>query len=338
MDGTGTIEHINHSFETIYGYSKEDLVGKYFDILFTEEDRKKGLPELEVATALEHGTALDDNYIVHKSGKHIWVSGESIHTSNAKGKSFLIKIIHNIEEKKALEDKLKERNDELKMIINDRNNFIYAASHDLIVPINNIEGLSKHLAILCKDDSQSLFILNMMTESIDRFRKTLITLSAIGNLEEEAKMNVSDIDMKQLFEEIISDLQPDIIAQKGIVNHDFSEVPIISFSLKNLRSILLNLISNSLKYAHPDRVPNIFVKTQRLNGFVLLSVKDNGIGIKEEDKEMVFQMYKRALKSEAHGTGVGLALLKRIVDNVGGKVEVESEPDHGSIFKIYLKQ
>jgi signal transduction histidine kinase len=103
-----------------------------------------------------------------------------------------------------------------------------------------------------------------------------------------------------------------------------------------LRSILYNLLSNGLKYRSPHRQPEIRISAKKAEGdYLLLSVQDNGLGIKGKHKEQVFSMFKR-LHNHADGTGVGLYIVKRIVENAGGTVEVESEVDKGLEFRLYL--
>src|SRR5690606_33431645 len=97
-----------------------------------------------------------------------------------------------------------------------------------------------------------------------------------------------------------------------------------------------NLISNAVKYRSPHRKLLIHVETKPIKEeYVLLSVQDNGIGIKEEDKDKVFRMYQR-LNNDSKGTGVGMAIVKRIVDNAGGKIELKSKVEEGSTFEIYF--
>jgi signal transduction histidine kinase len=108
------------------------------------------------------------------------------------------------------------------------------------------------------------------------------------------------------------------------------------FPRKNIRSILQNLISNAIKYRSPDRDPIIKIRTEKINDYILLQISDNGMGIKEEDKFKVLEMYHR-LHGNIEGTGVGLGIVGKIVNNNGGKIEIESELGKGSTFRIYLK-
>lgn len=114
LDLAGNIQDINIGFQKSFGYSPESLIGRNFIILFTEEDIGKGLPEKELKEVLETGSANDNNYLVHEDGSHIWVNGESIYMKDESGWEYIVKIIHNLQETKILEQKLKEINHEQK--------------------------------------------------------------------------------------------------------------------------------------------------------------------------------------------------------------------------------
>ena len=116
------------------------------------------------------------------------------------------------------------------------------------------------------------------------------------------------------------------------------DIPVsqITFSRRKLRSIIYNLVSNSIKYRSPDRKPEILVSTKEEKGFFIISVKDNGMGIAPGNLEAIFSKYFR-VQNDIEGSGVGLYLVNEIVKNAGGKITVESEPGKGTTFFVYLK-
>src|SRR5690606_20603595 len=134
-----------------------------------------------------------------------------------------------------------------------------------------------------------------------------------------------------VYNEVLKDLELEIATSGAELSADFSRLPGIKYSKKNVRSLLQNLVSNALNYRHPDRKPIIYVHTEPLEeGTVLLTVEDNGLGIREDEKERIFEMYTR-FHTHVEGTGVGLGIVKKIVYNDGGKIEVESQPGVGSV-------
>ncbi len=112
-------------------------------------------------------------------------------------------------------------------------------------------------------------------------------------------------------------------------------VPVVPFSKKNLRSVLLNLLSNAVKYRSPDRTLEVTLSTEQTDGFVVLSVRDNGLGM-GENKHEIFSKFKR-IHHHVEGSGIGLYLIKRMITSAGGDIEVESELGKGSVFKVYFK-
>ena len=103
MDITGTIIDINEAFHLRFGYEKKDLAGKNFSILFTEQDREINKPERELQNVLTEGSGNDENYLIHKDGNKVWVTGESVYIQNTKEEAYVVKIVHNIHAQKQLE-------------------------------------------------------------------------------------------------------------------------------------------------------------------------------------------------------------------------------------------
>ncbi|MEO6845562.1 MAG: ATP-binding protein, partial [Ginsengibacter sp.] len=110
----------------------------------------------------------------------------------------------------------------------------------------------------------------------------------------------------------------------------------ITFSRRKLRTIIYNLINNAIKFKSEERQPKIVVSTNKEGDFIVISVKDNGIGIAENNLEAIFSKYYR-LENAIEGSGIGLYLVKEIVSNAGGKVLVKSQLDKGSEFQVFLK-
>ena len=221
--------------------------------------------------------------------------------------------------------------------------FIYAVSHDLKVPLANMEGLTQHLietsdelmAAAGKDNQEQKKIAELLNQSINTMRNIINDLAEIAKIEGNYQEKLETIRFHDLIQEVQWTLQDKIQATQAQIHLDIQESA-IEFSRKNLRSILFNFLSNALKYKSPARVPEIRIRTEEKNGFVLLSVRDNGLGITPEKKELLFTRFTR-LETEVEGTGIGLYLVKRIIENAGGEVWVESKLGEGSEFIVSLK-
>jgi PAS domain S-box-containing protein len=250
-----------------------------------------------------------------------------------------------IEANLGLERKIKQRteellykNEQLSKINSDLDNFIYTASHDLKAPISNIDGLVRTLSEIIPDDQKDIKnIIDMINICIRRFQGTITDLTDITKAQKNLDEENEEVDYIGICEEIKSSLQNMIIESGANIYLDFKSCERIKFSRKNLRSILYNLISNAIKYRSPERKPEIYIRTEStIDDYILLSVSDNGLGFDESNKEKAFSMFKR-LHDHVEGSGVGLYIVKKIIENNGGKIDVESEVDKGSRFKIYFK-
>jgi two-component system phosphate regulon sensor histidine kinase PhoR len=221
--------------------------------------------------------------------------------------------------------------------------FIYSVSHDLKAPLANIEGLIMRLVTTSArlgekkdmDIKQQQVIAGMLDTSVQTMRNIIDELTEIARIEGNYKELVEVVNFENILKEVDLIVRDKVSESKAVISLDIQEAE-IEFSRKNLRSIIYNLLSNAIKYKSPDRTPEIEVKTVRENEYVRLSVKDNGLGIAEDKKDQVFEQFTR-IEKHGEGTGIGLYLVKRIVENAGGKIVLESKLGEGSEFIVYLK-
>jgi two-component system CheB/CheR fusion protein len=255
---------------------------------------------------------------------------------NSKKANGAIVSFYDITELKKLLKELNIKNESLRRINDDLNNFVYGASHDLNAPLLNIETV---MGILNKKlDTSNPDVVNlseMMNTALINFKEVIKELGKVGALEAETMEEANLESFEVIFKEIEESISERIKLADAKITTDFG-VKDVRFSKKNLRSILLNLTTNAIKFHSPDRLPEISIATKKTDGFVMLTVTDNGMGIKKERLDFVFKMYKR-ISDDIEGQGVGLYLVKKIINASGGKIEVESEIGKGSTFKIYFK-
>ncbi|MGV3639181.1 MAG: PAS domain-containing protein [Adhaeribacter sp.] len=222
----------------------------------------------------------------------------------------------------------------------DLDNFIYTASHDLKAPISNIERLLSELLLEippeCLEGSEVKKLTAMMQGAVDHFKKTISILTEISKLQKSDHPDSSQVNLQQLMEEVTFDLQHLIKETQARVDLELENAGAVSFSEKNLRSIVYNLVSNALKYRHPQRPARVQVSWTQQAGWLVLRVRDNGLGLSQQNQEKLFTMFRR-FHDHVEGSGVGLYMVKRIVDNAGGKIEVDSREGEGTTFTVYLK-
>jgi PAS domain S-box-containing protein len=221
---------------------------------------------------------------------------------------------------------------------NDLDNFIYTASHDLKAPIANIEGLLTALELeLPKVDrvGDVPTMLKLMQSAVERFKRTIAHLTDLTRLQKEHDQPPHQVALDPLIEEVRLDLTPLILETQARVVVDVQACRTISFSEKNLRSIVYNLLSNALKYCHPERQPEVRISCRSQGSYLVLEVQDNGLGLDLARERQLFAMFQR-LHTHVEGSGIGLYMVKKIIDNAGGRIEVQSQLGQGSTFSVYF--
>ncbi len=349
-DTQGIIAAWNKGAERLKGYTEEEAVGQFYGMLHPDEYQQAGVPEQELQLALQNGSYDVEDWRKRKDGSLFWATVTLTPIFSAEGQHVgYTKITGDITKQKELQDKLAERqqhalelkNNELQKTNQDLDNFVYTASHDLRSPITNIEAL---MSLLKQElmESGSLTadadeILQRVLDSVKRFKQTLEDLTEIGKLQSDTNEDLSEdiLIFKEVYDDIIADLSYQADLNACFMETDF-KVHQLKFSKKNLRSILYNLISNAVKFKAPERDCIIKIDTRLEEPFVVLSVKDNGLGMNERQQEQLFTVFKR-FHDHVEGSGIGLYMVKRMVENAGGRIEVESEEGTGTDFRIYFK-
>ncbi|MDO7854766.1 PAS domain-containing sensor histidine kinase [Hymenobacter convexus] len=245
------------------------------------------------------------------------------------------------EEMLVANEELRDTNDRLSHTNVDLDTFVYTASHDLKAPIANIEGLllalDEQLPEPVRQDADVTHLLGLMRGSVDRFQRTLVHLTDVSKLQQAHAEPAETVDLAALVEAVRLDLAPALAATHGQLVIDVADCPTVRFSPKNLRSIVYNLLSNAIKYHSPARPLRVLLRATCPPGQMRLEVQDNGLGLSDAQQAKLFVMFRR-LHTHVEGTGVGLYMVKRMVENAGGTIEVDSQPDAGSTFRVLLPE
>ncbi|HEY8401018.1 MAG TPA: PAS domain S-box protein [Cytophagaceae bacterium] len=237
-----------------------------------------------------------------------------------------------------IEESLRINNEELIKTNNDLDNFVYIASHDLKVPLINMEVLFNLLKNEYKPDKEEFnIILYKVEQSIKRMKQTLIDITEVAKAQKNFKENIEQITFEDEVEQIKASIEEMIRMNNAQIYFDFSQCPTINYSRLNLKSILYNFITNAIKYRSMERTPEIFIQTEQKDNFILLTIRDNGLGIDlERNGDKLFGLFKR-FHDHVEGSGIGLYIIKKIVENNEGWIDVESKLGTGTTFKVYLK-
>ncbi|SFG68591.1 CHASE domain-containing protein [Pontibacter chinhatensis] len=292
----------------------------------------------EVPTAIERG---GDGELVHGYFNLVYQPLVDANGTVEAVLIFAVEVTELVNARKALlhtNEELSGKNDELQRINNDLDNFVYTASHDLKSPIANMEGLVTLLRDILqgKLEAEDMQVLDMVQSSINKLKGTIADLAEITKVQKELQSAAEPLSFESMLQDIGADLEEPMKETGAVLKTDL-QVGSIVYARKNLRSIIYNLVSNAIKYKSPDRPPVINLKTYEQGEYVVLEVQDNGLGIKKEQQHKLFTMFKR-LHTHVEGTGIGLYIVKRIIENNGGRIEVDSVHGKGTTFKVYFKQ
>ncbi|QHT70303.1 PAS domain-containing protein [Rhodocytophaga rosea] len=330
----------NEGFKTMFGYSEvriEKGIESWYNRLHPEE-KERVIQGIDQVLNSGHKQWSDEYRFLRADGSYAFIFGRGYVLHNEYGIPYrMLGSFIDLTSQRKMQEELEVTNQNLLRINNDLDNFIYTASHDLKAPIINLEGLVKNLNKKLQTDNEELsFILDLMRTTIDKFKNTINDLTDISRIQKSDQDDIEWINLYELSEDIFVNIRDMIVGSGANIRLDFEECLQVKFSRKNLYSVLYNLLSNAVKYRSSERQLLVQVKSTKVDDFVLITVEDNGLGISEDNIPNLFNMFKR-FHDHVDGSGVGLYIVKRIIENAGGSIEVESQPDKGTIFKVFLK-
>ncbi|HSP11078.1 MAG TPA: PAS domain-containing protein [Salegentibacter sp.] len=213
----------------------------------------------------------------------------------------------------------------------------YALSHDIRQPISTITLIADGLLMAHEKNDSRQFKkwINTLKES-SKSLDAIVEDFTSGKVEEngESSENLS-LNIEEICHDILTALKGDIRAKKIKISTDL-EVKEITFPRSSLRSIFYNLIHNAVKFSDPNKTSEIKIGTEEVEGFVILCVQDNGLGIAVEDQRRVFKKSSR-LSEDIRGTGMGLYVVKKMIEDNEGRIKLVSEENEGSTFKVFFK-
>jgi len=353
----GVVENWNKGAEKIKGYLSSEIIGQNFSVFYTEEDRKNNLPKQLLDRATQNGRAVQEGWRVRKDGTLFWASVviTAVHNKLNEVIGFS-KVTHDLTQKKKASDNLKasameleQKNTDLAKMNKELQSFAYISSHDLQEPLRKIQTFSTMIMDKeyqnLSDDGKDRF--QRMQNAAKRMRaliEDLLTYSRASSNEKKFR----NTDLNKILEEVKEDLKEELEQKHAqIETTTLCRVNIIPFQF---RQMIYNLISNSLKFSNSSRSPYIKIRSEIASGAKLnnekllgdtvychITISDNGIGFEQQYNEKIFEVFQRLHTQEKYkGTGVGLAIVKKIVENHQGTITAKGEVDKGASFDIYF--
>lgn len=338
INSRGIIQSFNPSSSRIFGYKPEEVIGKNVKMLMPEPDQGRhdsyigNYHKTGIAKIIGIGREVEAK---RKDGS-IFPMELGISSFEINGERCFVGIIRDITERKLLESLRRSLLDKLIASNTELERFAYIASHDMQEPIRMVTNFSE---IIAKEygeqlDERGHEYLNLVIDSGKRMRDLVEDLLDYSRLDSEGIRTV-EFQGDESIDGALKNLQ-ELIREKG-ATVTYDSLPDLCANPIQFMRLLQNLIANAIKYQPPGNKPAIHVNGKESQDGWTISVKDNGLGIKPEFIEQIFQPFRRLHRWEViQGSGLGLSICKKIIENHGGRIWVESSPGQGSTFSFFI--
>ncbi len=333
----GQIVLLNQHAENMFGYETDELLNKPLEELVPHRFR-----ELHVQYRADYFNdpskrrvnGGNDLLCLRKDGSE-FAAEIGLTPIIEGGETFVLSAISDITQRKELQDDLRQSNEALTKSNIELQQFAYVASHDLQTPLRGIAGFAEILRSKYQgqlDETADRYMDKIVAASMRM--QTLINDLLVFSRVESSSAPLSSVDLNDTLADAKELLQAEITATGAAVTSD--ELPVVNGDASQLAQLLQNLIGNGLKY-RGDNTPEIHISAQRSGDLWTVAIRDNGIGIDKKHYDQIFEIFKRLhTQREYAGTGIGLAVCKRIVLRHGGRIWLESEPGKGTTFLFTL--
>jgi PAS domain S-box-containing protein len=350
LDKNGIIQNWNKGAEKIKGYKEAEIVGKSFEEFYLPADRANKLPINLLNLARETGKAIHEGWRKRKDGTAFWGSIvlTALHDDDNNVIGFS-KVTRDLTERKLTEDKLNEYLSQLEFQNKELEQFVYAASHDLKEPLRKIHFYSDYIA---NDQENQLSAksgdyLSRSMNAVERMKRLIEDLlsysRSTSNIESHKTVNLNEV-----VEEVVLLQKEELDGNHSKIEID--KLPVIRAVPFQIKQLIINLVNNAVKYKHPDRDLQIHIKHELVNAgdipeykvepgiqYHKISVIDNGVGFDTRYANKIFEIFQRLNNaSDASGSGIGLAICKKIVQNHKGFIHATGKPGKGANFSVYL--
>lgn len=341
LDSDGRVVGWSSGAEHIFGHSAEEMLGRTIHSLFTQDDQRRGIPELELRIAASSGRAEDDRWQMRKDGTRIWVSGSASSLRDERGELLgFVKETRDRTDVKGQLDDLEHRVEKLREADRRKDVFLGTLAHELRNPLSPLMGAARLIRMTAGEIPGVEEPLRIVERQVDFMRRLVDDLSDVTRISAgKIRLDVEELSVADLVARAIETCQP-LIGERGHALDVLlpSKPILVSGDPDRLHQILVNLINNSAKYTPPGG--RIWVKATVEGNEAVIRVQDNGEGISPELLPSIFDLFTQAhesSKQSAGGLGIGLALVKNLVSLHGGSIQVRSGGHgKGSEFTVRL--
>jgi PAS domain S-box-containing protein len=325
----------------IFGYETEEVIGEPFDLIFTEEDLKNGVPQREIETALKEGRATDNRWHIAKDKNLFYAYGLVFPLIGLDGEMLgYVKILRDLTDRKQSEDAIKKYVRDLEELNTHKESVLAILSHDLRSPLSAIIGTAKYL----KENFQKMKP-DAVQEMLDLlYKSSTDELDMLDYLVEWARIKYAadafspgKIKLTEYIDKVFETLNETASVNAINLHHEIEENISVFADGKMLISIIQNIVSNALK--HTEKGGTITVSAKIKDGKIIVQVRDTGVGMSEEIMNKLFTPQMKSLsetRKKNKGAGIGLLLVKGFLEKNGGEIWVESIEGEGSSFYFTL--
>lgn len=346
MDVDGTVVYWNQGAEILFGNTAKEMVGKPISSRVPLSGRPAS--DRLMQNLLAGQEFVGEWKSQRANGEEIWVDARVSPLTDENGViTGLLGLAYDASERKAveqerleinqrLEREVQERTSELRHALDELESFSYSVSHDLRAPLRALSGYSHILdedygSRLPDDAREMLKRINDRSTQLGQMIDGLLQISRMGRRE----MVLQNVDMASLVQDVLHDISGMVDGKRTQL--EIKEILPCQGDSALLRQVWANLISNAFKYSSRKENPCVTLASVRVGNAIIYSVSDNGIGFDSASSERIFEVFNRMHPREFEGTGIGLAVAKRIVDRHGGRIWAESKINEGATFYFELQ-
>lgn len=341
LDKAFNINSWNAGSKKIFGYEVDEVIGEPFELIFTDEDIKKGIPKREIETALKEGRATDNRWHIAKDKSLFYAFGLVFPLISIDGVMIgYVKILQDLTYRKQSEDSIKKYVKELEDLNTHKESVMAILSHDLRSPLSSIIGTAKYL----KENFQEMKP-DVVQEMLDLlYKSSTDELDMLDYLVEWARIKYASevfsptkIKLTEFIDKVFETLKESASINTINLHHEIQENTSVFADRKMLISIIQNIVSNAIKHTKKGGAISVSAKTKADK--IIIRVKDTGIGMSKEIIETLFTPQMKTLsetRKQDKGAGIGLLLVKGFLEKNGGEIWVESIVGEGSSFYFTL--
>ncbi|MBP6180629.1 PAS domain S-box protein [Flavobacterium sp.] len=331
------IIYVNPAFSIMSGYKSDEVIGKTPNLFKGPNSDKQEYKKL--ITALKNKEeCLIETISYKKTKEEYWVRFSMIPIYNSENElSHWISIQRDVSIEKKQEKEKEQLIRELTQNNKDLKQFSYITSHNLRAPLSNLTGLLNLMEDIPIENQELEEILSGFNKSTHLLNDTINDLVKVIIIKDNPSIQKEAVFLNEIFENVFNQLSFQIELYNPIIKLNFEKVSVLNTNKAYIESIMLNLLTNAIKYRSENRKLKITINANEVDDIVYLTFKDNGIGIDlERNRDKVFGLYQR-FHNYPDSKGLGLYLVKSQIETMGGNITIESEVNKGTTFTLTFK-